>query len=208
MRSVSHSTRTVLSGAGLAAVLFGALTAPASAAPSQPDTNLSGAVVTPGKAVTDLPARIGLNAEGTSVCFRGHVQDIGWQNWDCDTEPDGAADAGTTGRGLRLEAIQIVAHETGGLTCAQAHVQDIGWQGEQQCVEDGSVLEVGTTGKSLRIEALFFGSTVVPTCDEAHVQDQGWMGQNCQPAGYGSIVGTTGKGLRLEAIRATVKQKP
>ncbi|MEU0877582.1 hypothetical protein ABZ345_03200 [Lentzea sp. NPDC005914] len=204
--------RTVISGAGLAAVLFGALVAPASAAPSQPNVDLSGAVATPGKAVTDLPSPKSLNAEGPNVCFRGHVQDIGWQQWNCDTDPDGAADAGTTGQNLRLEAIQIIARETGGLTCAQAHVQDIGWQGGegegQQCVEDGSVIEIGTVGRGLRIEAIFFGSTVLRTCSEAHVQEIGWMGQNCQAAGFGAIVGTTGKGLRLEAVRSTVRQKP
>lgn len=203
--------RTVISGAGLAAVLFGALAAPASAAPSQPDTNLSGAVATPGKAVTDLPSQASLNAEGPYVCFRGHVENIGWQSWDCDNTPDGAADAGVTGQSFRLEAVQIIAHETGGLTCAQAHVQDIGWQGgegEFQCVEDGSVLEIGTVGKSLRIEAILFGSTVLRTCAEAHVQELGWLGQNCQPADHASVVGTIGQSLRLEAYRATVRQKP
>lgn len=208
MPSVSHVMRTVISGAGLAAVLFGALAAPANAAPSRPDTNLSGAVVTPGKAVTDLPLRTS-NAEGPYVCFRGHVQNIGWQQWNCDDDADGAAEAGTTGQDLRLEAVQIIAHQTNGLTCAQAHVQNIGWQGEQeQCVQDGSVLEIGTVGQSLRVEAILFGSTVLRTCAEGHVQYIGWQGQNCQEAGYGSIVGTEGQSLRLEAIRATVRQKP
>lgn len=203
--------RTVLSGVGLAAVLFGALTAPASAAPSQPNADLSGAVASPGKAVTDLPAQLSLNAEGPTLCFRGHVQDIGWQAWDCDDQPDGAADAGTTGRSLRVEAIQIIARNTAGLTCAQAHVQDIGWQGgegNEQCVEDGSVLEIGTVGRSLRIEAILVGSTVLRTCAEAHVESLGWLGQNCQEAGFGPIVGTQGQSLRMEAVRATIRQKP
>lgn len=205
--------RTVISGAGLAAVLFGALAAPASAAPSQPDSNpsrainASGAVATPGKAVTDLPSRASLNAAEPYWCFRGHVQNIGWQEWDCDNGPDGAADAGTTGRDLRLEALQIIATGTTGLTCADAHVQNIGWQG-QQCVEDGSVLEVGTIGQSLRVEAVFVGNTVLGTCAEGHVQFVGWQGQNCQEPGFGPVVGTVGKGLRLEAIRATLQQKP
>jgi uncharacterized protein YjdB len=208
MRSVSHAVKTVIGGAGLVAVLFGALAAPASAAPSRPSTDLSGAVATPGKAVTDLPSVTSLNVEEPYVCFRGHVENIGWQSWDCDNTPDGAADAGVTGQSLRLEAVQIIAHETGGLTCAQAHVQDIGWQGEKpQCVEDGSVLEIGTVGKGLRVEAILFGSTVLRTCAEGHVQNLGWLGQNCQPAEYASIVGTEGQGLRLEAYRATVRQK-
>ncbi|WP_439662314.1 hypothetical protein ACSHWB_13160 [Lentzea sp. HUAS TT2] len=204
--------RTIVSGAGIAAVLFGALVAPAGAAPSKPDSNQSravkGAVVTPGKAVTDLPAQAkGLNAEDPYFCFRGHVQNVGWQEWDCDNGPDAAADAGTTGRDLRLEAIQIIATGTGGLTCADAHVQNIGWQGER-CVQDGLVLEVGTSGQSLRVEALFVGSTVLPTCAEGHVQFVGWQGPNCQPVGFGPIVGTEGQGLRLEAVRATIRQKP
>lgn len=201
-----------MTGAGIAALLFGALVAPVNAAPSKPDNDqgraVKGAVVTPGKAVKDLPAQMkGLNAEDPFFCFRGHVQDIGWQAWDCDNGPDAAADAGTTGWNFRLEAIQIISTGTGGLTCAEAHVQDIGWQGER-CVQDGSVLEVGTSGLSLRIEALFIGSTVLPTCAEGHVQDLGWLGPNCQPVGYGPIVGTEGLSLRLEAVRATIRQKP
>lgn len=103
--------RTVFSGAGLAAVLFGALAAPASAAPSQPDSNLSravnasGAVATPGKAVTDLPSPASLNADEPSLCIRGHVQNIGWQGQNCQPAGRGPV-VGTVDLSLRLEAIR------------------------------------------------------------------------------------------------------
>jgi uncharacterized protein YjdB len=86
------------------------------------------------------------SASGTgNVCYRAHVQDIGWQGWSCDGEI-----AGTTGQSLRLEALDIVRKD-GRTICANAHVQDIGWQGAR-C---GTSVSVGTTGRSLRMEAIW-----------------------------------------------------
>jgi uncharacterized protein YjdB len=41
-------------------------------------------------------------APGTRICYRGHVQNIGWQGEVCN-----GATAGTEGQNLRLEAFQI-----------------------------------------------------------------------------------------------------
>jgi hypothetical protein len=44
------------------------------------------------------------SASGTgNVCYRAHVQDIGWQGTRCGT----SVSVGTTGRSLRMEAIWI-----------------------------------------------------------------------------------------------------
>jgi uncharacterized protein YjdB len=122
-----------------------------------------------------------------SVCYRAHVQNIGWQGWACNGEI-----AGTTGQSLRLEALDI-ARQDGGTICADAHVQDIGWQG-WRC---GTSVSVGTTGQSLRMEALTL-SVDDTVCANAHVQDIGWQGWYC---GNSVTVGTTGKSLRMEAIQ-------
>jgi uncharacterized protein YjdB len=39
---------------------------------------------------------------GARLCYRAHVQNIGWMTEVCD-----AAQAGTTGQSLRLEALQM-----------------------------------------------------------------------------------------------------
>src|SRR5438876_508539 len=45
----------------------------------------------------------------TDVCYRAHVQNIGWQNWIL-----GGQVAGTTGQDLGIEAIQILIKSTSG----------------------------------------------------------------------------------------------
>jgi uncharacterized protein YjdB len=125
-----------------------------------------------------------------NVCYRAHVQDIGWQGWKCNGEI-----AGTTGQSLRLEALDI-ARKDGQTICANAHVQDIGWQGSR-C---GTSVSVGTTGQSLRMEALAL-SVDDTVCANAHVQDIGWQGWYC---GNSVVVGTTGQSLRMEAIRIII----
>jgi hypothetical protein len=75
-----------------------------------------------------------------------HVENIGWTGWRT------ASDIGTTGRGLRMEAIKF--HLTGALAAQydisyRAHVQDIGWQ---RWVSNGTT--AGTSGQAKRIEAI------------------------------------------------------
>lgn len=120
-----------------------------------------------------------------SYFYAAHVQNVGWQDpvWD-------GADAGTTGKSLRLEAISFVYIGQ----VARGHVQNIGWQEWR-----GGDATVGTTGKSLRLEAIQVKSTVPGQkihC-QAHVQNIGWMA----PVGDGETCGTTGRSLRLEAVR-------
>ena len=124
-------------------------------------------------------------AEPIHVNARGHVQNIGWMPWVADSQT-----AGTTGRSLRMEAIEL----RGGVGRVSAHVQDIGWM---PAVPNGTT--AGTTGRSLRMEAIRVTSDVPGWAIEcrAHVQDVGWMpwvadGQTC---------GTTGRSKRLEAVQ-------
>lgn len=135
-------------------------------------------------------------AEPIFVGVRAHVQEVGWQPYVADSQT-----AGTTGRSLRLEAIQL----RGGVGSVSAHVQDIGWM---PAVPNGTT--AGTTGRSLRMEAIRVRSDVRGWAIEcrAHVQDVGWTGW----VGDGQTCGTTGRSKRLEAVQlrltATGSQTP
>ena len=80
------------------------------------------------------------------MCYRVHLQDMGWQPEVCSGRL-----AGTQDQYRRLEAITIslVDAPVGHRVCYQAHVQDQGWQPE---VCNGIV--AGTTGQDKRMESL------------------------------------------------------
>ncbi|MFJ8964498.1 hypothetical protein ACIRG5_34425 [Lentzea sp. NPDC102401] len=141
-------------------------------------------------------------AAGPKVCFAGYVQDYGWQAADCNDDGDWA-EAGTVGASLRLEAILIIAYNTGGRTCAQAHSKDIGW-GAFPCEDDGREFAVGTTEQSRQMEAFRFRHTTRSSCNNAHGQNYGWQIYGCVGADQYRMAGTTGQSLRLEAATATI----
>lgn len=130
--------------------------------------------------------------------YRSHVENKGWT----DPVVDGAT-SGTTGKGLRLEAIQISILEKGGLDLGleyQAHVQNIGWQDP---VDEGQT--AGTTGQGLRLEALriLLTGTAATKYDiyyRVHVENYGWQ------VWYknGQTAGTEGLALRAEAIEIRI----
>ncbi len=143
---------------------------------------------------TGLPAArpSASSAVTASVSYRAHVQNIGWQSYVSDGET-----AGTTGRGLRVEALSLgVAGVSGGIRY-RAHVQNIGWQGWHADGED-----CGTTGKGLRVEALQVELTGTASANydvyyRTHVQNVGWTSWSKN----GATSGTTGRGLRVEAVQ-------
>ncbi len=127
--------------------------------------------------------------------YQGNVQDIGWQN----TVQDGA-DAGTSGQGLRLEALRISLTNApaGAHIDYKCHVQNIGWQ---NTVYDGA--DAGTTGQDLRLEAIEINLENVPgyTVEyRTHIQNIGWQDW----VSNGALSGTTGQGLRIEAIEIKI----
>lgn len=128
-----------------------------------------------------------------TIQYQAHVQDIGWQNAVGDSEV-----AGTTGQGLRLEALTINSNLPGELKF-QAHVQDMGWQSVRT---NGEI--VGTVGQDRRIEAIKIWLEGAPSNIhigyQAHVQGQGWQ----NPVRDGQIAGTEGQGLRLEALKINI----
>ena len=136
---------------------------------------------------------------GLTVSYRTHVQDEGWQNYVQNGEM-----AGTSGKSLRLEAmnIKLLNNEDKNLHIKyQVHVQDEGWQNWRT---DGEM--AGTSGKSLRLEAiriLLDNSEDYSIMYRVHVQDEGWQDWRTD----GEMAGTSGKSLRLEAIQIKIIKK-
>lgn len=87
------------------------------------------------------------DVENSSIQYRAHVRNIGWQEWT-----NSGYIAGTTGKALSIENLQFKL--TGEVAKKysieyRAHVRNLGWQ---KWVKDGKTS--GTTGKALPIEAL------------------------------------------------------
>lgn len=145
-------------------------------------------------------AASGENPEHPSVRYEAHVQNVGWQEWVTV-----GITAGTTGRALRVEALNIVLSGgpySGGIKYS-AHVQNIGWQGFKF---DGDT--AGTTGEGKRVEALRIELTgeVAKHYDlyyRTHVPGYGWLDWACNGADSGS----TGHGLRIEALQIALAKK-
>ena len=134
------------------------------------------------------------------VRYRGHVQSVGWQAYAKGNEI-----AGTTGRSLRVEALNLSLDPgtlKGGIQY-RVHVQGIGWM---PWVSDGTL--AGTTGQSKRIEAIQVRLTgnaakQYDVAYRAHVQGIGWQ----QLVRNGATAGTTGQSKRIEALRIQLLPK-
>lgn len=133
-----------------------------------------------------------------TISYSAHVQNIGWQKW---VE---SGTIGTTGSGLRLEALKIKINSSiAGNIEYSTHVQNIGWQ---KWVSNGAM--AGTSGKSLRIEAIKIrlSGAIADKYEiqyRAHSQNVGWM----KWVSNGAMAGTSGKGLRLEALQIRLVEK-
>ncbi len=134
------------------------------------------------------------------VGYQSHVQNIGWQA----KKYDGGL-SGTTGKGLRVEAIKIALSnpEYNGNIEYSSHVQSIGWQGY---VKNGALS--GTTGKGLRVEAVKIRLTGEMANKyniyyRVHVSTVGWMGWTSND----NMAGTSGAGLAVEAIEMKLVKK-
>lgn len=120
------------------------------------------------------------------IKLRGHIQDIGWTNWQNNV-------CGTTGQNKRLEALQIDAPFK---IRAKAHIQDIGWKDYGEITKD---TVIGTTGQAKRLEALELDGEGFKF--KLHVQDLGWSPYMC----CNSQIGTMGFGKQIEAIEIREK---
>lgn len=132
------------------------------------------------------------------ITYRTHVQDIGWQDYVQDEQI-----AGTSGRALRLEGINIklIDNSSNLKIKYQVHVQNIGWQDWKS---DGEM--AGTSGKSLRLEGIRIeleSTEEYSVMYRVHVQNIGWQDWKSD----GEMAGTQGQSLRLEAIQIKILPK-
>ena len=133
-----------------------------------------------------------------NVSVSAHVQNIGWM----DPVSSGKV-AGTTGRGLNLEALKISLEVDGATSQEQianaisveAHVSNVGWQA---AVGNGGT--AGTTGQSRAVEAIAaeVSSPVSGGLSySAHVSGVGWQDE----VSGGAVAGTTGQGRAVECVK-------
>lgn len=133
------------------------------------------------------------------VAYAAHVSNVGWQ----PSVRDGAV-AGTTGRALRMEALEVsLGSGIDGGVSVEAHVANIGWQA---AVGAGQV--AGTTGRSLQMEAVRISLTgaAAKSYDvyyRVHSAQFGWLGW----AKNGEDAGSQGFGYRMEAIQIQLVPK-
>lgn len=139
---------------------------------------------------------------GPNISYTTHVEKIGWQNY-----VKNGAMAGTSGKGLRLEAIKInlsnmSSYLTGNISYS-THIEKIGWQ-DFKSNDDIS----GTSGRGLRLEAIKIKldgdlEKVYDVYYRVHAQNVGWLGW----AKNGEESGTAGYGYRLEGIEIQLVEK-
>ena len=132
-----------------------------------------------------------------NVVYNAHVQNIGWQ-----TQVQNGQTAGTTGKNLRLEAININLKNVpeDAKIKYSTYVQNEGWQTELQ---NGKTS--GTVGKELRIEAIKIKLENLNGYDikyRVHIQNKGWM----RWVKNGEISGIPGGNLRIEAIQIKLEK--
>ncbi|RHA65174.1 hypothetical protein DW925_09840 [Collinsella sp. AM43-1] len=141
-----------------------------------------------------------------NVSVSAHVQNIGWM------DPVGSGKvAGTTGRGLNLEALKISLEVDGAASQEQiadaisveAHVSNVGWQ---PAVGNGGT--AGTTGQSRAVEALRVRlsgelSARYTVWYRVHSAEFGWLGWACD----GADAGSAGYGRAVQAVQVAVLPK-
>lgn len=149
---------------------------------------------------TAVKTELSASLKKPMLSYKAHVENTGWQ-----TIVNEEAIAGTTGKELRLEALQInLKNFDGGNGISyRAHVANVGWQ---NWVNSGQI--VGTTGQKKAIEAMEIkldGSlgNFFDIYYRMHVAEKGWLGW----AKNGETAGTTGGGVRAEAIQIKLLPK-
>ena len=127
---------------------------------------------------------IKITGKDTPYIYRVHQKNIGWTDWTFNGNW-----AGTKGKGLQIEAIEIMTAKF----LVNPHVQNRGWLGERACENI-----IGITGHNLRLEAFKINPLGTEIKAKAHIQGIGWEY-------YGvikkdTIIGTVGEGKRLECL--------
>lgn len=133
------------------------------------------------------------------ISAQAHVANIGWMSPVYDGET-----AGTTGRSLPLEALQVQLendYAKQGSVEVRAHVSDIGWQGWTSGT-------AGTTGQSRAMEAvqIRLAGDLAERYDvwyRVHSAEFGWLGW----AKDGESAGSQGYGRAAQAVQVELVEK-
>lgn len=150
-------------------------------------------------------------ATAPSITYSTHVENVGWQEY----VPMGEM-SGTSGRGFRLEGIQIKLNKGEydlGIEY-QTHIQNIGWEAEIGDTWNGnpvpgwktSDVVAGTYGRAWRLEGIKIRLTGADADKfdvlyKTHIQNVGW---ETDWKKNGEMSGTSGRSLRLEGIHIQI----
>ena len=186
MKRISGAAAALAVAAALALCGPAAYAAPAD--PGDAQAPAAGAQAEPARSEAAAPV---------SLSYSAHVSNIGWMG-----AVAGGEVAGTTGRGLPLEALRLVLSDasTGeplgaDAISVEAHVSNVGWQ---PAVGNGGT--AGTTGQSRAVEAIAaeVSSPVSGGLSySAHVSGVGWQDE----VSGGAVAGTTGQGRAVECVK-------
>ena len=172
------------------------------AQPAQADTSRPEAVQADGAQAEPAQSEA---AAPVSLSYSAHVSNIGWMG-----AVAGGGVAGTTGRGLPLEALRLVLSDasTGeplgaDALSVEAHVSGVGWQA---AVGNGGT--AGTTGQARAVEALRVRlsdglSARYTVWYRVHSAEFGWLGWACD----GADAGSAGYGRAVQAVQVAVLPK-
>ena len=175
---------------------------PDSAQPAQADASQPEATQAGGGQAEPAQAE---GATAVSLSYSAHVSNIGWMG-----AVAGGETAGTTGRGLPLEALRLVLSDasTGeplgaDAISVEAHVSGVGWQ-----TAAGNGGTAGTTGPSRAVEALRVRLSAglaarYTVWYRVHSAEFGWLGWACD----GAEAGSAGYGRAAQAVQVAVLPK-
>lgn len=127
---------------------------------------------------------IKITGKDTPYIYRVHQKNIGWTDWTFNGNW-----AGTKGKGLQIEAIEIMAAKF----LVNPHVQNRGWLGERACENI-----IGITGHNLRLEAFKINPLNIEIKAKAHIEGIGW--KDYGTVTKDTVIGTTGQNKRIECL--------
>ena len=134
-----------------------------------------------------------MSRSSSGLFHQAHIQSFGWQ-----PQRHFSTAAGSVGRGLRLEDLQLRMLNANTNISYRFHIQSRGWETWKS---NGQT--AGTVGQGLRTEAIQIRTTGQFGVNyRAHVQGHGWLPwvSSGGTSLAGHFAGTTGQARRLEAI--------
>ncbi|MBR0384694.1 MAG: hypothetical protein IJH61_08435 [Eubacteriaceae bacterium] len=153
---------------------------------------------------------VNTKADDPTIYISAHVQNKGWDKDPIELKKGGSVFAGTTGMGLRVEALTIMVPKDCKVI-GFAHVQNEGdvavkevtSSSDYDIPEGYTAYEFGSTGKGQRVEAVCIGiqdangEYIKGFQYATHLQNYGWQGY----VRNGSFSGSRAMGLRMESLR-------